>query len=93
MLLHDQHKRAQRNSWQTISNKAIAEDFYEDSVFWKQILNKGDHIHVIAEILIYFWDSKTTNTKEFERYLTGRLINKVHPNIPKPDEMRHIIAL
>ena len=48
-------------------NKAIAEDFYEESGLWKQILNK--------------------NTKEFERHLKVRFVplNKVHPNIPKPD--------
>jgi len=41
------------------------------------------------------WDKDVTNTKEFERHLTGRLVplNKVHPEIPKPDEMRPIIAL
>ena len=74
-------------------NKAIAEDFCEDSVLWKQILNKNDDR--IAEIFTHLWESKTTNTKEFERHLTGRLVplNKVHPNIPKPDEMRPIIAL
>ena len=40
-------------------------------------------------------DSKITNTKEFERHLTGRLVqlNKVHLNILKSDETRPIIGL
>ena len=41
------------------------------------------------------WDLNITNSKDLERHLTGRLVllNKVHPNIPKPNEMKPIIAL
>ena len=71
--------------------KALAEDFCEDSVLWENILKDNK----IAEYFTHLWDSNNTNTEEFQRHLTGRLVplNKVHPEIPKPDEMRPIIAL
>ena len=73
--------------WYVVSrlfqNKAIAEDFCEDSVLWKQILNKDNE--KIAKIFIHLWDSKITDSKDFERHLTGILVplKQVHP---KPDE-------
>ena len=49
----------------------------------------------IAKQFTNIWSSFITNTKLFEKHLTGRLVplNKVHPEIPKPDEMRLIMAL
>ena len=49
----------------------------------------------IAKIFTHLWESKITNSKDFQRHLTGRLVplNKVHTNIPKPDKMRPVIAL
>ena len=35
-------------------NKPIADDFCEDSILWKQILNKNDD--KIAKIFTHFWD-------------------------------------
>jgi len=72
-------------------NKALAEDYCEDSVLWESILNDNKSARYFTQL----WDSNITNTEEFQRHLTGRLVplNKVHPEIPKPDEMRPIIAL
>jgi len=73
--------------------KAIANDFCEDSAIWDMILDEEDK--KTANMFTYLWCQDITNTKEFERHLTGRLIplNKVHPETPKHDEMRPIIAL
>ena len=66
-------------------NKAIAEDFRENSLLWKQLLNKNDD--KIVTIFTHLWNSKMTNSQDFERHLIGRSIpiNKFHLNIPKPD--------
>jgi len=74
-------------------DKAIASDFCEDSAIWDMILDEDND--AIAKMFTSLWDKNITNSKAFERHLTGRLIplNKVHPEIPKPDEMRPIIAL
>ena len=58
-------------------SKALAEDFCEDSVIWESILKDNN----IAEYFTHLWDSNITNTEEFQRHLTGRLVplNKVHP--------------
>ena len=72
-------------------NKALAEDYCEDSTIWDSILNDDK----VAGHFTQLWSSNITNTIEFESHLTGRLVplNKVHPEVPKPDEMRPIIAL
>ena len=74
-------------------NKAITEDFCEDSILWKQILNK-----TMIKWLKYLYIcgiQKSLIQNDFKRHLIGRLVplDKSHLNIPKPDEMRHIIAL
>ena len=51
-------------------NKAIAEDYCEDSILWQSILNDNN----IAKYFTQLWDSNITNSDEFERHLTGRLV-------------------
>ncbi len=72
-------------------NKALADDYCEDTAIWDKIMDDDK----TALMFTSLWDKDVTNSKEFERHLTGRLIplNKVHPEIPKPEEMRPVIAL
>ena len=72
-------------------NKATCEDFIDDSTLFNAI-ETNDHI---ARAFTKLWSSDTMNSSLIKIHLTGRLIplNKVHPKIPTPDEMRPIVAL
>ena len=66
-------------------NKAIALNFCQD-IYMDAIMKS----HKIAKQFTNLWSSSITNKKLFEKHLTERLVplNKVHPEIPKPEEMK-----
>ena len=75
---------------QLSKNKATCNDFDDDSSLFDFILAKKS-----SPYFTKLWYDNIINSRYFERHLTGRLIplNKVHPSIPKPHEMRPIIAV
>ena len=72
-------------------NKAIASDYVHDSTLFERIVS----CQFTAKSFCNLWTAEVMNDDNMKFYLTGRLVplNKVHPNIPKPNEMRPIIAL
>ena len=72
-------------------NKAIAADYVHDSALFERIANCQNTARGFCDL----WSAEVMNDHSVKFCLTGRLVplNKVHPNIPKPDEMRPIIAL
>ena len=72
-------------------NKAIANDFMEDSTLFSNVQSYA----ICANMFCELWTQKSMDNKEMIKHLTGRLIplNKVHPKIPEPTQMRPIIAL
>ena len=72
-------------------NKALASDLVADTPLYNAIIKNPK----ITEMFSNLWSSDIMNNNEMKKHLVGRLItlNKVHPDIPKPMQMRPIIAL